>query len=220
MEKVYFNAGCALNLYKGDMEGRLLEYIQTVYGAAAPHRICCHYNPKVEAGTLIVNVCAGCDRRFGSLYEGVSTISIWELIDQMADFPFPDYGGMKMSVHDACPIRGKPQVHQAIRSLLGKMRIEVVETECHGTRSVCCGDSFYPAHPLEEVHGNMKSRAASMPCEDVVVYCVSCIKSMTIGGKRPRYMIDLLFQEQTEAQVYDTVAWHETLRAYMEAHSG
>ena len=36
-----------------------------------------------------------------------------------------------------------------------------------------------------------------MPAEDVVVYCVSCAKAMFIGGKRPRYLVDLLFGEAT-----------------------
>jgi len=39
-----------------------------------------------------------------------------------------------MSVHDPCPAREKPQVHQAVRNLLEKMNIEVVETNgsCQG----------------------------------------------------------------------------------------
>lgn len=37
-----------------------------------------------------------------------------------------------------------------------------------------------------------------MPCEEVVVYCASCITSMSVGGKRPRYLLDLLFGEDTD----------------------
>ena len=57
-----------------------------------------------------------------------------------------------MSVHDPCPVRKKPQVHQAVRNLLEKMNIEVVETKFIGTRSVCCGDDFYPKLSLNKVH--------------------------------------------------------------------
>lgn len=77
------------------------------------------------------------------------------------------------------------------------MNIEIVETENHGTKSICCGDDFYGKIPLDKVHELMKKRAQSMPTEEVVVYCVSYIKSMYIGGKKPRHILDLLFGEET-----------------------
>jgi Fe-S oxidoreductase len=123
-----------------------------------------------------------------------------------------------MSVHDPCPVREKPQVHQAVRNLLEKMNIEVVETKLTGTRSVCCGDDFYPKLSVDKVHNHMKKRAASMPCDDVCVYCVSCIKSLHIGGKTPRHLMDLLMNESTEPQIYDTVKWHEQLQEYINNH--
>ncbi len=218
MGKTYFNPGCALSIYKPVMEERILAFLNKHYGDVELHKICCRHDPHVEEGSLIINVCAGCDRRFRSLYPGVSTISLWEVLDQLHAFPYPQYHGAKMSVHDACPIREKPQVHSAVRSLLSKMDIEVVETEHHGARSVCCGDDFYPALPLERVHEKMKSRANAMPCEDVAVYCVSCIKSMFIGGKTPRHMMDLLFHETTTPDIYDTAEWHVQLQSYIDTH--
>ena len=218
MQKMYFNPGCALSIYKPEMEQRILQYICEAYCAVELHKICCRHEPRIEAGSTIINICAGCDRRFGTLYEGIRTISFWEVLDNTDAFPYPDYGGQTMALHDACPVRGKPQVHGAIRSLLRKMNIRVVEAKRHGANSVCCGDDFYPALPLETVHEKMKNRADSMPCEEVAVYCVSCIKAMHIGGKSPRYMIDLLFNEETTPGVYDTVAWHQQLQAYIDAH--
>jgi Fe-S oxidoreductase len=123
-----------------------------------------------------------------------------------------------MTVHDACPVRTKSQVHNAIRALLKKMNITIIEAANNGTHSICCGDSFYPALPLDEIHEKMKTRAASMPCEDVCVYCVSCVKSMHIGGKKPRYILDLLFNESTDPQIYDTVKWHDMVQAYIDTH--
>lgn len=49
----------------------------------------------------------------------------------------------------------------------------------------------------DQVKKLMKKSADSMPCEDVVVYCVSCIKAMNIGGKKLRYIMDLLYNEST-----------------------
>ena len=223
MSKIYFNPGCALSLYKPEFEKVILEFLNKNYGECEVklHKICCHYDPRLEAGSLVINVCAGCDRRFSSLYNGISTISVWEVIDGLEDkFKYPNHSGLKLSVHDACPIREKTQVHKAVRNLLKKMNIEIMKTELSGSDSVCCGDSFYPKLSVEEVHRKMKERAESMPREDVCVYCVSCIKSIYIGGKTPRFLMDLLMNETTDPQVCDTVKWHEQLKDYREKHKG
>lgn len=64
----------------------------------------------------------------------------------------------------------------------------------------------------------MKKRANSMPCDHVVVYCVSCIKSMHIGGKKPRYILDLLFNTNTTIGTFDPDAWHEELDRFIDEH--
>lgn len=218
MKKIYFNPGCALSIYKPDMENKILGFLNKNYGTVTMHKICCRHDPQLETGSLIINVCAGCDRRFSSLYEGISTISLWEILDGLDTFKYPDYEGLSMSVHDPCPVRTKPQVHQSVRSLLKKMNIKIVETKFNGTRSICCGDDFYPKLPVDQIHQRMKDRAQSMPCNDVCVYCVSCIKSIYIGGKEPRHLIDLLMGEKTEPQEYDTIKWHEQLQHYIDKH--
>ena len=217
MNKKVYNPGCALTLYKPKIAEKVLNFLNENESMEI-HNVCCKHNPGVPTGTQIVNTCAGCDRRFSNLYEGISTISLWEVLAQTDKFPFPDYGGMKMTIHDACPVRLKPQVHKAIRILLQKMNIEIVEAERHGIHSICCGDDLYPALPIKEVSEKMKQRAQSMPCDDVCVYCISCIKSMYIGGKKPRYILDLLFKEDTQPQVYDTVEWHKQLQKYIDKH--
>lgn len=220
MSKKYFNSGCALSLYKPTIGEKLFELLNNGLGQVELHNICCRYEPKLEEGSMIVNVCAGCDRRFRNLYDGISTVSIWEVLNETENFDFPDYNGLKISVHDPCPVRERKSVHLAVRSILKKMNIEVVETKFAGSDSKCCGDDFYEKIPIEKVHELMINRAESMPCEDVCVYCVSCIKSMFIGGKTPRYLPDLLLGESTDPQVYDTVKWHELLNVYIETHKG
>lgn len=100
-----------------------------------------------ERGTDNIKItnCAGCDRRYRELYNGISTVSLWEILAESNTFSFPDYNGMEMTVHDACPTRTETRVHSAIRMLLKKMNIKVVEPKNTGTKATCCGDSFYGA---------------------------------------------------------------------------
>lgn len=213
-----YNPGCALMLYKKHLAINLLNYLNKGEEKITLHDICCHHNPQIEDKTCIINTCAGCDRRFSTLYENVETHSIWEEIVKRNDFDYPDHSGLVVSVHDTCSIRHKPQVHNAIRQLLEKMNIKVIEAEYSKDKSICCGDNLYPHVPVDKVYKHMRKRAQSMPCEHVVVYCVSCIKAMHNGGKKPLYIVDLLFNEATEIQESDVVKWHEQLNEYIEQH--
>jgi len=64
----------------------------------------------------------------------------------------------------------------------------------------------------------MKKRTDEMPRDEVVVYCVSCIQSIAIGGKTPRYLPDLLMGMETNMKVLPTDVWHRDLDIYIEQH--
>jgi Fe-S oxidoreductase len=213
-----FAPGCALMLTKPEQSQRMLAFLNQGGATIPEHLTCCHHDPALPAGTRIINVCAGCDKRYRELYPGISTISLWEVLAAHPTFPFPDYGGVSMAILDACPTRTETRVHDAIRALLARMNIKVVEPANTRTRGTCCGDSFYGKLPVEDVKNLMRKRAGEMPCEDVVVYCVSCVKSMHIGGRTPRYIVDLLLGETTTAGDSDPDVWHAQIEAFIQQH--
>lgn len=217
MKQVYA-PGCALLIYKPDLAQKVLTFLNEEWGNIPEHLICCRHEPNLETGTQVINTCAGCDRRYRELYEGISTISLWEILAESKTFPFPDYNGLEMSIQDACPTRTEERVHSAIRKLLEKMNISITEPKNTRTNAVCCGDRFYGVLPLEEVKQQMKKRSDEMPCDNVVVYCVSCIKAMHIGGKKPRYILDLLFGQATEVSTFEPDAWHNELQGFIDQH--
>jgi hypothetical protein len=98
------------------------------------------------------------------------------------------------------------------------MNIVLVEPNHSGSKSTCCGDSFYGVIPTEKVKVQMKKRTSEMPLDDVIVYCVSCINSVTIGGKNPRYLVDLLFGNETNPKVVEPDEWHALVDEYIEKH--
>jgi Fe-S oxidoreductase len=205
-------------LHKPEFSERILAFLNRGEARVPEHLTCCQHAPNLPAGTRIINVCAGCDRRYRELYPGISTISLWEVLAASPDFPFPDYGGAEMAILDACPTRTETRVHDAIRTLLTRMNIQVIEPRHTRTCGTCCGDSFYGTLPVDQVKGLMRKRAGEMPREDVVVYCVSCVKAMHIGGKRPRYLVDLLFNEPTPIGVAEPADWHAQVETFIAAH--
>ena len=214
-----FAPGCALVLYKNRLAERLHEYLRATYGHVDLLLTCCRHTPKAAVGKCVINVCPGCDRRYRQNYAEPSTVSLWELLAESSDFPFPDYGARQMTILDACPTRDQPRIHDAVRKLAERMNITVIEPERTREQSTCCGDTFYDALPVEEVLSQMKAKAASMPAGDVIVYCVSCSKSMFNGGKNSRYLIDLLFADETVPATCDPVAWHKELDEFIATHT-
>ncbi|MDP4161455.1 MAG: (Fe-S)-binding protein [Bacillota bacterium] len=217
MKQVYA-PGCALLIYKPALAQKILEFLNKGLNNIPEHLICCRHKPNLENDTQVINTCAGCDRRYRELYEGISTVSLWEILSESKTFPFPDYKGIEMSIHDACPTRTEERIHLAIRKLLEKMNIKIIEPRNTRSKAVCCGDSLYGVLPVEQVKEQMKRRADEMPCDNVVVYCVSCIKAMHIGGKKPRYIIDLLYGEATGIGIYEPEAWHGQLQYFIDTH--
>ncbi|MDD3251108.1 MAG: heterodisulfide reductase-related iron-sulfur binding cluster [Lachnospiraceae bacterium] len=218
MEKCYFNPGCAMSVYKPEVPRMLWELLKEYLGDVKFHDICCRHDPRLPEGATVINNCAGCDRRFRSLYAGIHTISIWEMLDHIDGLKLPDHSGLTVSVHDSCGYRHKPQVHKAIRSLLCKMHITILEAEFSGTRSVCCGDNFYGYVPNERVEARIKERADQFPCDNVVVTCIGCVRAMTAGGKIPRYLPDLLLNRVSEAMPDSLDEYHGKLVDHIEGH--
>ena len=213
-----FAPGCALTLENPDAAGRIHDLLNRHFGNLERLDICCRNHPDLAPGTVVINVCAGCDRRFRENYEESGTVSLWEMIDRRDFWDFPDYGGVAMSVQDPCPVRTESRVHDAVRSLLKKMNISVVEADKIRNKSICCGDSAWGTLPAEKIKQKMAKRAGQMPEDNVVVTCVSCIKSMHIGGKTPRHLVDLLFGNQTEIGLCEPDDWHDKLERYVADH--
>ena len=166
----------------------------------------------------IITTCPGCDRNINARYRNAESITLWEILANSTTFPFPNYNGMQMTIHDSCPTRHKAEVTDAIRILLQRMNIKVIEPEQTKEHGICCGDSQYGKVPTGEVMEYMQTRADQMPCENVVVYCVSCIKAMHIGGKKPRYLVDLLLSEETIPGDCDLETWHQQLDEFIAKH--
>jgi hypothetical protein len=218
MPKRVLAPGCALQLYKPHLVEKLHGFLSATYGAMDLLLTCCRHTPQVAPGTQVVNICPGCDRRYRENYADPSTVSLWELLLEGDAFAFPDYKSQRMTIIDACPTRDQDRIHRSVRALAERMNISIVEPARTKTKSTCCGDIFYGTLPTGQVVDQMKAKAGEMPVDDVLVYCVSCSKAMFVGGRRPRYLVDLLFGEDTVPGTCDPEEWHGELDEFIENH--
>ena len=209
--KYLFAPGCALMIHKPQLATKLKEIAEELYGPMETLLSCCFNKPEIEPDTCIITPCSTCNNRYRSLYKECTTSFLLATIAESDTFPFPDYKGISMSIQDTCSGRTDELYLNTIRTLLKRMNINIVEAEKSGKRGKCCGQTLYGKVPLEKVEAYMASRAQEMPEENVVVYCASCVQSISVGNKHPRFIIDLLFNEPTEADQSGIVSWNKRL---------
>lgn len=219
MNNLFLNLGCSLDFHNKQIQEKLLATLANCGYDLTMHNICCHQPPQLEVGSKLFHLSIRCANRSVDLHKNITTQSFWEFVDSIENFPFPDYQGMKMSIHDPCPAKKYPGLQQAVRSLLKKMNIEIVETKHHGSNSLCCGNSLYNKIPMEKFIEYMKIRANSMPCQEVAVYCVACIKPISVGGRTPKYILDLMLNEPTTVSELSFEEWGKNLSAHRETRA-
>ncbi|MEX1377764.1 MAG: (Fe-S)-binding protein [Eubacteriales bacterium] len=215
---IVFAPSCSLLIYKPELAKKTLDFLNTGNEKIDMLTTCCKKVHEMKPGTQVINICPGCDRRYSTMYQGVTTISFWEYIAFSDDFKFPDYRGEQMSIHDACPTRKKRPLQVALRTIAERMNIEIIESEFSMEKSICCGDSYFEMTSVEETKEQMKKRANQMPCDNVLVHCISCMKAFYIGKKQPRFLLDLLFEEETAIGTYEPSSWHNILDTFSRNH--
>ena len=203
--------------YKPHIAARLKEYVERRYGTMDTILTCCFDKPELPGGTCVLTPCPTCTERYAKDSGCMSRCLLNDLADDNS-FSFPDYGGVEMSIQDTCAARKQPDVLDSVRRLLQRMNIRLVEPKFTGKHARCCGQVFYGKTDIEKVEANMKRRADEMPCSDVVTYCSSCIMSMTVGGRRPRFILDLIFGEDTDMQGINPVKWNTCLAEFRAEH--
>ncbi len=191
-----FAPGCALMLYKPHLVEQLSRFLGEHHQSTGRLLTCCRHTPQVPEGTEVVNVCPGCDKRYRNNNDNPLTVSLWEVLEISEASPFPDYGGRKMTINDACPTRNQDRIHLSVRTVAAKMNISVVEPDRTKRKGTCCGDTFFGKLPTEQVVARMRRRTNEMPAEEVLVYCVSCANPCSMEAKDPGILSICSFQRR------------------------
>ena len=191
-----FAPGCALSRHRPASIDRVSRWMLREGIIDGLLTTCCKACRGSDERMTMIVCCPGCSHKFEALYPNASVVSLWKALLN-TDFPFPDYGGEKMSIHDSCRARQRDSAEMQVsaRELCRKMNIALVEPLHTREATVCCGGS---APDLVARKKMAQERAKAFSQEDVVVYCTGCTRSFSITGKRPRHLLDLLFGEPTQ----------------------
>lgn len=194
--KTLFAPGCALNKYKPDLIEKITRFLLDASLIDGVYLTCCKAEqPAMEPVTLIT-CCPGCSNKFETHHPDCRVLSLWKLLLD-TNFPFPDYQGICMSIHDSCHTRHRnsSEMQDSSRLLCSKMNIKLVEPEHTRDEARCCGGC---ASDYETRKDMAIRRAGEFSQSDVVVYCTGCTRSFSVTDVSPRHLLDLLFNEPTE----------------------
>ena len=169
-------------------------------------------------GDRVWSLCHNCSNIIDETRPGTEAHSLWELIDQDQDFPFPDLTGTEVTVQDCWRSRDRADEQAAVRSLLKKMNIRFLEAPENHEKTDFCGMTLYrpqpprnpkiaPKHYAEGAVGKfqphteeeqlalMKTYCSGLPSKKVICYCHYCLEGLLAGGADAKHIAELLFSK-------------------------
>ena len=241
MEKRFFVASCVFTEGEPELSRKVQTYVKERF--SLPIIRCCVEKYKVQefeermpewyrdewknikhfekypAGSTMISICHNCSAIFEERHPEICRQSIWELILEDESFPYPDYHGERMAVQDCWRSKENRAEQDAVRELMKRMNIKVVELTENHERTKFCGYSLYQKQPPrnpklapkrflegakglfqehteEEKRQLMEDYCASIPTEKVVAYCHYCIRGLNLGGKQGIHLARLLFEKE------------------------
>jgi len=190
-----FAPGCALKKHRPESVLKIMQYLLEKGYADGIYLTCCKDGMHIDDDIQFINCCPGCNNHFNEISQRYSTVSLWSVLKD-SYFPFPDYKGEKMSIHDSCHSRNRnsSEFQDSARQICQRMNIELVEPVYTRDESHCCGGC---AKDFETRKKMAITRAEDFIMDDVVVYCTGCTRSFSLTDKKPRMLFDLIFNEPT-----------------------
>ena len=188
------------------------EKIRDYLGQKMPVAGCCRTDAlDYPAGSTAIYFCQACretlEARAG---EKFTLLNLFQYLDGDRDFSWPDYAGLTVTVQDCWRDREHPEIFAAVRSVLQKMHITVVEMEENREHSRFCGNLHFEPHSRElkdqlQAYGEkplyqlpeevqrllMREQVEKLPCELAVTYCNRCKAGILLGGGKAVHLLEL-----------------------------
>jgi Fe-S oxidoreductase len=96
-------------------------------------------------------------------------------------------------LHDACGARQMPEVHQAVRELLGRLGHHLEELAHHGPTSICCGAGGMVPAVDPGLARRMTEFRLSEASHNLATYCASCRAVFAGAGRPSLHLLELIF---------------------------
>lgn len=187
--------------------------LQAYLSQTMPTAGCCRVD-KRELGpeTTAVYFCQACRETLEARPEGVPTTqNLFVYLDSLARFDWPDYSALTVNVQDCWRDREHPEIADAVRSVLRKMGVTIVEMEENREKSVYCGNlhfeprkpenqallAQFPDTPIFKMPDDvqvqlMREQLEKYTCGLVVTTCNRCTRGIEAAGGNAVHLVELV----------------------------
>lgn len=202
---------CKINAAFPEQDKKLAEYLKKRWHIEAVG--CCREAEQLSLTDTAVVVCHTCASIMEESSKAEKVEYAWELIDRDESFVFPDYEGEAITLQDCYMSKERTAVQEAVRSLLRKMNIKVVELPHNREQADFCGlrtqeplkanMELAPKHfcaegafnplPVDARKAYLQEYVAQYTTARAVTYCGACRGAMKQGGANVVHLLELLF---------------------------
>ena len=209
-----FFPGCALLTYDPALLRRMMALLRKEEPDIALAVGCCgqptkYLEPKLFARRSIklqhllaqqgvkrmYTACPNCTRQLSDLH-CASIIPVWETLNRLVTADdLMDNCDKTFALHDPCPVRQDVAQQDAVRALLHKANVDVVEFQKNRAQAVCCGNigmlrAIDPEKSVSMRTGRLQEIPSDLP---VASYCAGCVDAFSGEGRKPAHLLELLF---------------------------
>lgn len=173
-------------------------------------------------GDNVYSLCHNCNNILEETHPEINVHSLWELVDRDDELRLPDLSGTESFVQDCWRAKDRAGEMAAVRNLVRKMGIRVLEMDPALNGSPFCGNSLYrpqpPRNPKlapkhyaegtsglfiphseEEQEAIMRKHCEQFGNSRVICYCHYCLEGLLCGGADGVHIAQLIFGKDNEA---------------------
>lgn len=193
----YFQTSCNFTSATPDISKTVFKHVQNAYGLKLNG--CCLKFQNFSKEDVVYYLCQNCRMQLEQATEA-TLLSFYLLLDQDENFPWPDYHEKAFYLQDCFRDKEHPEIHKAVRNILQKMNIQVLELEKNKEHSDFCGTLFYEGKRCmgwdeEKKKTTMEQYVSHFGDIPVITYCNRCRKDILLGGHEAFHILELIFKK-------------------------
>ncbi|WP_281492009.1 (Fe-S)-binding protein [Desulfosarcina cetonica] len=143
----------------------------------------------------VLVACPSCHQMFSRYGGALAVETVYEVLDN-GRLPGDVRGHGELTIHDPCPLRGDRSSQDAVRSLVSRMGLAVVEMRHRRERTLCCGEGGsvgFVRPQLAREWAELRQKEAGG--RRLLTYCAGC--AGILGRQMPTlHLMDLIFFPQ------------------------
>lgn len=193
MPYIYF-PGCKYTALSPENSKKIKTYLHEKNGLTVTG--CCRANYQMlTADDTALVVCPTCLFQLRETAPQAASMSIWEYLAEDEQFPWSDLEGKTITVQDCIDTADNPGWQHAVRKILRRMNVNIVEIEKSFEKADFCNiETSTSPEPKEMQMERLLEHCHAYTTDTVVCSCTGCCNSLRIAGVDGVHLMDFIVE--------------------------